>query len=265
MELKQLMININDWLKGILKDNYVGVYFHGLLRLGSFNPNKSDLDFIIVIKNKIDYKTKELIWDKMLENVHLFPKKGFEFSVVLEENCKNIKHPIPYELHGSRDWIEKYKLDKSTVINDDYKVDPDLASHFNVINVENLELDFGVPSKEVFSKVPLEYIIDSNYEDILECAKEIVNNPTYCILNMCRFYALIKDELTLSKYDGGKWALENMNSSFNDIIEHAMNDYMSDINLEYSKEKLKLFAKESIDLINNEMKVHRLVTKKVGK
>lgn len=75
------MNQVNNWIKEILKDNYVGVYFHGLLSLGSFNPNKSDSDFIIVVKDKIDSKTKELIFDKMLENEHLFPKKGFEFSV----------------------------------------------------------------------------------------------------------------------------------------------------------------------------------------
>ena len=37
---------VNEWVKEILQDNYVGVYFHGSLRLGSFNPNKSDLDFM---------------------------------------------------------------------------------------------------------------------------------------------------------------------------------------------------------------------------
>ncbi|MDE5539779.1 MAG: DUF4111 domain-containing protein, partial [Bacilli bacterium] len=226
MNIKQLMVDVNEWIKEILQDNYVGVYFHGSLRLGSFNPNKSDLDFIIVIKKKIDYKTKELIWDKMLEKIDLFPKKGFEFSIVLEENCKNIKPPISYELHGSKDWIAKYKLDKSIIINDNYKTDPDLASHFNVINVPNDDMDFGKPSKEVFSKVPKKYIIDSNYQDILDCVEEIINNPSYCILNMCRFYALIKDDLTLSKYAGGKWALENMNSNYNDVIKIAMDDYM---------------------------------------
>ena len=162
MDIYELMKQVNEWVKEILQDNYVGVYFHGSLRLGSFNPNKSDLDFIIVVKEKINSETKQFIWDKMLENEQLFPKKGFEFSVVLEDNCRNIKHPIPYELHGSRDWIERYKEDKTIVINDDYKVDPDLASHFNVINVPNDKMDFGKPSKEVFSKVPKEYIIDCN-------------------------------------------------------------------------------------------------------
>ena len=254
MDMNELMIKVNEWVKEILKDNYVGVYFHGSLRLGSFNPNKSDLDFIIVVKNKLSPEVKEQIWDKMLENEKLFPKKGFEFSVVLEENCKNIKHPIPYELHGSKDWIDEYRKDKTLVINDDYKVDSDLASHFNVINVPNDSMDFGKPSKEVFEKVPKEFIIDSNYGDTLDCVEEITNNPIYCILNLCRFYALIKDDLTLSKYDGGKWALDNMNSSYNEIIKKAMDDYLNDANNQYDNEELKKFAEETIKKINEELK-----------
>ena len=39
MDVNQLMVNVNSWVKDILKENYVGVYFHGSLRLGSFNPN----------------------------------------------------------------------------------------------------------------------------------------------------------------------------------------------------------------------------------
>lgn len=251
MNIKELMSKVNTWVKEILKDNYVGVYFHGSLRLGSFNPNKSDLDFIIVIKEKIDFETKKQIWDKMLDNVSLFPKKGFEFSVVLEDNCKNIKHPIAYELHGSEAWIDRYKENITLVINDDYKVDSDLASHFNVINVENVDMDFGKPSKEVFDKVPKEYVIDSNYGDVLDCVEQITNNPVYCVLNLCRFYALVKEDLTLSKYDGGKWALDNMNSSYDDIIKCAMDDYMSDTNNSYNNEELKAFANETIAMTLN--------------
>lgn len=251
MDINKLMIQVNKWIKEILKDNYVGVYFHGSLRLGSFNPNKSDLDFIIVVKDKLSAEVKEQIWDKILENERLFPKKGFEFSVILEENCRNIHHPIAYELHGSEAWIDRYKRNKSLVINDDYKVDPDLASHFNVINVPNDGMDFGKPSREVFAKVPKEIVIDSNYGDTLECVGEITNNPVYCVLNLCRFYALVKDDLTLSKYDGGKWALENMNSSYNDIIKMAMEDYLSDTKNKYDNKELKEFAEEAIGYIND--------------
>ena len=257
MDVKKLMIEVNEWVKEILKDNYVGVYFHGSLRLGSFNPDRSDLDFIIVVKNKLSLEVKEKLFDKMLENENLFPKKGFEFSVVLEENCINIKHPVPYELHGSRSYTERYKKDKSIAINDDYKVDPDLASHFNVINVPNDSMDFGKPSSEVFEKVPKEYVIDSNYQDTLDCAEEIVNNPVYCVLNLCRFYALIRNDLTLSKYDGGKWALENMDSNYNDIIKTAMEDYLNDKDSIYNEEELKEFAFEALNKINNYLDINK--------
>ena len=253
MNVEELMKQTNSWIKEILKDNYVGVYFHGSLRLGSFNPDKSDLDFIIVVKNKLTSKEKEEIWDKMLENEKLFPKKGFEFSVVLEENCRNIKHPIAYELHGSEAWIDKYKTDKSLVINDKHKTDSDLISHFNVISVPNDKMDFGKPLKEVFGKIPKSLVIDSNYGDILECVEKIINNPVYCILNLCRFCALIKDDLTLSKYDGGKWALENINSDYDDIIKCAMEDYISSTNRKYDNTRLKEFAKEIFNYINVEM------------
>ena len=254
ININELMVKVNEWIKDILKDNYVGVYFHGSLRLGSFNPNRSDLDFIIVVKEKLSYEVKEMIWDKLLENESLFPKKGFEFSVVLEENCRNIKHPIAYELHGSEAWIDRYKKDKSLVINDDYKVDPDLASHFSVINVLKEDMDFGKSSKDVFEKVPKQIVIDSNYGDTLECVDEITNNPIYCTLNLCRFYALVKEDKILSKYDGGKWALDNMKSEYNDVIKYAMEDYISDTNYVYDNDRLKAFAKEAIAKINEVLK-----------
>ena len=252
MHVEDVTKQIDEWLRDILKDNYVGVYFHGSLRLGSFNPNKSDLDFIIVIKEKIDTKTKELIWDKMLDNLDIFPKKGFEFSVVLENDCHNIKYPTPYELHGSRDWIERYRQNKLLVINDEEKTDPDLVSHFNVINVENDSLDFGKPSKDVFAKVPRKYVIASNYNDILDCVKKITNNPTYCVLNLCRFYALIKEGLTLSKYDGGRWFIDNVGTKHDDVIKIAMDDYSSDANnFVYDEKRLVGFAKEMKKFIDD--------------
>lgn len=252
MLIEQVTKQIDNWLKDILQDNYVGVYFHGSLRLGGFNPNKSDLDFIIVVKEKIDARTKELIFEKMLDNLDIFPPKGFEYSVVLEDDCRNIKYPTPYELHGSRDWIERYRQDKSLVINDDEKTDPDLASHFNVINVKNDSLDFGKPSKDVFAKVPREYVIASNYNDILDCVEDITKNPPYCVLNLCRFYALVKEGLTLSKYDGGKWAINNVNTEYSDVIKNAMDDYSgSTDDFVYDENRLVGFAKEMKKLIDD--------------
>ena len=52
-------------------------------------------------------------------------------------------------------------------------------------------------------------------------------------------------------YDGGKWALENMDSNYNDVIKNAMEDYLSDTNNSYDNTRLKEFAGEAISLIND--------------
>ena len=41
-----------------------------------------------------------------------------------------------------------------------------------------------------------------------------------------------------------------MNSNYNDIIESAMNDYMSDTSSDYDSKRLKEFANEAISIIN---------------
>lgn len=142
----------------------------------------------------------------------------------------------------SRKYINEGFNSKAYIINDDYI----LLDGVNQNSYKNYQKYVNV-----INQISKEYIIDSNYSDTLDCVEEIVNNPVYCILNLCRFYALIRDDLTLSKYDGGKWALENMDSNYNDVIKNAMEDYLSDTNNSYDNTRLKEFAGEAISLIND--------------
>ena len=67
-----------------------------------------------------------------------------------------------------------------------------------------------------------------------------------------------KGRLTLSKYDGGKWALENMNSRYHDVIRLAMEDYMGNANNHYDAEELRGFARESMNLINGYLDTNKM-------
>ena len=73
------MKQVNEWVKEILQDNYVGVYFHGSLRLGSFNPNKSDLDFVVnvmkdnfspMLKNFVDFLNQSINFGRNIFIMH---------------------------------------------------------------------------------------------------------------------------------------------------------------------------------------------------
>lgn len=248
-EINLLIEKVNQSLKEILQNNLVGVYYHGSLRLGGYNSNISDVDLIIVIYRKMNRSVKKAICEFFLRNRDLFPKKGFEFSVVLKKYCKSFIYPTPYELHLSEAWIDRYQEEPELVLNDNEKVDYDLASHFHVLKNKASFLDFGVPLEEVFGDVPLDDVVNSNYRDIEEAKEQIQLTPMYTILNLCRFYALIKDNLTLSKLSGGKWALEKNYFSYPTLIEYALSEYTSQGSIEYDSTLLDAFAEDALEKI----------------
>jgi Nucleotidyltransferase domain. len=57
-EIKLILDEIVKSYYGILKDNLVGIYLHGSLALGCFNPKVSDIDFLIVVRDKLPLEVK---------------------------------------------------------------------------------------------------------------------------------------------------------------------------------------------------------------
>ncbi|WP_040214602.1 nucleotidyltransferase domain-containing protein [Clostridium polynesiense] len=69
MNCKKILNKIAYEYKRVLGDNLIGIYVHGSLAFGCFNPNKSDMDFIVVINNlpTIDEKEEWIkIWRHIL-------------------------------------------------------------------------------------------------------------------------------------------------------------------------------------------------------
>ena len=67
--------------KEILKDNLVRVYLHGSAVMGCYNPAKSDIDLIIVVKDSIDDSVKRAFMDMVVELNSKGPAKGIEISI----------------------------------------------------------------------------------------------------------------------------------------------------------------------------------------
>jgi streptomycin 3"-adenylyltransferase len=57
-EIKLILDEIVRSYYGIFKDNLVGIYLHGSLALGCFNPKVSDIDFLIVARDKLSLEVK---------------------------------------------------------------------------------------------------------------------------------------------------------------------------------------------------------------
>jgi len=229
--------------KNILKDNLVGIYLHGSIVFDCFNPESSDIDFIVVINDKMNHDIQKQLINKLTELEGFAPQKGFEMSVVLKKHCLDFTYPTPYELHFSNDCLNDYS-------NNDYKTDKDLAAHFTIIKACGQVL-YGQPISDVFGDVKNEYYVDSIYYDIENAEKDIIEYPTYIVLNLCRVLAYLKDGKILSKRQGGLWGLAHLPETYKAIIENALKDYVDNIKIELSEKEKIDFATHMINGIKN--------------
>lgn len=65
LPINEILNKIVGSYKDILKDNLVGIYIHGSLAMNCFNPKSSDIDFLVVIKEKPTFSEIENLYDKV--------------------------------------------------------------------------------------------------------------------------------------------------------------------------------------------------------
>ncbi len=222
---KQVLMQIVEKYKSTLGNKLVGIYLHGSLAFGCFNPHKSDIDFIVVINKPLAHDEKLILISTLLSAIS--PKKGFEMSVVLENACKPFIYPTPYELHYSQ--IHHKKMLDSL---DDYCItsngfDKNLAAHFSVIRHVGKVL-YGAPIHDVFGPIPRHIYLDSLKHELKDYKQLIDTNPSHLVISLCRALAFEKDDLVLSKQQGAIWGIDNIPEKYRPLVEKALSAYESD-------------------------------------
>src|SRR5215472_6349812 len=158
-EIADLLSDIVTECTGLLGDGLVGIYLHGSLAMGSFNPSLSDVDFLVVTKNKLTPEKRKELAQAMIRLSPHAPRKGLEMSVITQGELLDFKHPTPYEFHFSTDWIERYQ-DGSFDFWQENLVDGDLAAHLIIIKARGMVL-YGQAIDAVFPDIPEEHYTDS--------------------------------------------------------------------------------------------------------
>ncbi len=241
-EINKLLMWLVELFKHKLGDNLVGVYLHGSLAMGCFNPEMSDVDLLVVVKDNIDFKTKRAIIEEIInpQDSEQISNQNLEFSLVLHSAITDFKFDTPFELHYSNEHNERYKTYSNYICGDD--TDKDLAAHFTITYHRGITL-FGEPIKKVF-KLPSESdYIKSLLYDIEDIEKSIHKNPIYGILSLSRIYYYLKEKVINSKKEGGEWAVKNLPDPFNKTAETALKIYLGDQEeSEFSSKDLNAFA-----------------------
>ena len=237
----------------ILGTNLIGIYLHGSAVMGCFNPTKSDIDLILVVKDEVKDTAKRQFMDMVVELNQQAPEKGLELSVVREAVCKPFVYLTPFELHFSVAHLNWYQTSPEDYVAKMKGEDKDLAAHFTILYHRGQVL-YGKDIKEVFAEVSREAYMDSIWCDIEGAAEEILENPMYIILNLCRVLGYKEEGLILSKKEGGEWMLRQLaagdrtgeESEFTKLISDALEEYTTGQKMALQETVAKQFAEEML-------------------
>ncbi|WP_217622329.1 aminoglycoside adenylyltransferase domain-containing protein [Paenibacillus agri] len=212
-----------------LTGNLLGVYLHGSLAMGCFNPLKSDIDLLIVVKEPLTSVNNSRI-AKIALALHdeMSNERGIEFTIILETYLQPFVYPTPFEFHYSDYHRENYR----TI--DNYLCggleDKDLASQIVVAYERGITL-YGKPLGELYEPIDSQYYLASILHDVEGCAEEIMDNPPayltpmYLTLNLCRVLYFIKEGKISSKREGGEWGVQYLPQKFQQLIIQCLNEY----------------------------------------
>ena len=225
----------------ILKDRLTGIYLHGSAAMGCFQPEKSDLDLLVVISGQMTDAEKRAYLDRLAELDAEGPAKGIEMSVVPKDACNPFIYPTPFELHYSRMHTGWYRRDPEDYIRKMKGTDRDLAAHITVIRNRGRCL-YGLPIREVFGEVPEGDYLDALWYDVSGAKEEIGEHPMYMTLNLARVLAYLKEKRVLSKKEGGEWGLKNLPEEYHSLVISALRDYEGGEGIRYDRELAEDYA-----------------------
>jgi streptomycin 3"-adenylyltransferase len=200
-----------DESRAVLGSDLVGVYQHGSLAMGCFNPAGSDVDLLVVAARPPSVDKKRRLVE-MLLGVSGRPSP-VELSVLLRSDLAAWSHPLPYELHFSEGWRARLAADLASgewrrwSESTRSRRDPDLAAHVTVVRARGVCL-IGEPIPEVFPEVPRADYLDSILADLAWSREpaRLAASPVYAVLNHCRVLRYLMDGAVTSKAEAGEWA-----------------------------------------------------------
>jgi streptomycin 3"-adenylyltransferase len=224
--VKTQLQTLTDDLVNLLAGNLIGVYVHGSLAMGCFNPRHSDLDLLVISQRHLEPVTRRSLAEILLQRSCV--PQPVELSVLTHNDIMPWKYPTPFAFHYSEMWRDQIERDLANGNwrhwNDSVRTDPDLAAHITITRHRGIRI-YGAPIPDVFPEVPVNDYLASIIEDITGALDAIQEDPIYAVLNTCRVWAFINSGLICSKHEGGMWALSRVPKTLHPVVATALQGY----------------------------------------
>lgn len=215
-------------LQDSIGSNLSGLYLHGSLAMGCFNPARSDLDLLAVTTEEMAVETKRAVILALLERSRA--PHPIEISFLRHSDLALWRFPTPFDLHYSETWRARYQEELASGAwrrwSERERTDSDLAAHITIVRERGVRL-FGPDIAGVFPAVPRADYLAAILDDYTTARDRIAQDPVYGILNLCRVYRYLFDGHIDSKEEGGTWALRHVPTTLRPIVQRALTLYSS--------------------------------------
>jgi streptomycin 3"-adenylyltransferase len=215
-----------DDFRRLLGGALLGVYLHGSLAMGCFNPGRSDLDLLVLAQHRLSLASRQAAARLLLRRSSA--PRPIEISILTLGDLHPWRHPAPFEFHFGEDWRERIAAEPDSVDwmkpDRDPCTDPDLAAHLTVTRARGLALH-GPPPARAFPAIPPGHYLDSIAGDFESARDFMTANPASFVLNACRVLAFVEARQVLSKDEGGQWGLRSLSVEWHDLIRSLLGVY----------------------------------------
>jgi predicted nucleotidyltransferase len=246
-DLTDLLSQIVQQHKQVLGSDLLGIYLHGSLAMGSFNPGLSDIDFLVITRGKVPPHQRKRLAEILIKLSEKAPAKGLEMSVMTESSLRDFRYPTPFEFHFGKTWLERFTRNEVDFTLED-RVDADLAAHLTVTKARGVAL-YGPPIDTVFPDIPTPYYQASILEDARSILQDMAADPVYNVLNLCRVRAFLEAGAITSKREGGEWARGHATPFQREVIDQALAEYAGTRKDLWDVQSLQRFGQEMARLL----------------
>ena len=241
--VRRQTLGVVEGLHQALGDELLGVYLHGSLAMGCFNPQRSDIDLLAVARGRLAPAARPRL-ARLLLRLSGGPN-AIEISRMTHADLRPWRHPASYAFHYSEDWRDRTQAHLDTNTWPEAAApptDPDLAAHITITLARGVGL-WGLPATAVLPAVPAADYAASILADFRWGRDLLGVNPVYFVLNACRVRAFVEAGLILSKDEGGAWGLSHLPAAHSPTIRQALEVYRGQlIHESWSASALEAFA-----------------------
>ncbi|MFC2172339.1 aminoglycoside adenylyltransferase domain-containing protein [Acidobacteriota bacterium] len=221
-------VNILAWgIRCFLVRNLVGIYIHGSLAFGCFNPDLSDIDILAVTQIGMNCRLKR----KLIRYIMDLSLKPAPIDIHFLDLSRFYPwhHPAPYDLHYSEEKRLQFSAEMEDGSweqwNDKELSDPALASYITALNHTGVTR-WGEAAADVFPDVPANDLRNALIEEWCRNRQSNkITSPVHKVLSGCRLLAFLHDGRLVSKDTAGEWARKHLPGEYESLINAALAAY----------------------------------------